>query len=157
MNYKTRQVMFSSKDSGARTPQALFDQLDAEFHFNRDVCADPAYPLSPNLIQSFGQEGLRISWKESTCYMNPPYKRTILDLWLEKASEESENYRGTADRVTVVALIPGRTDTKWFWKYILEPHFQDPRLREIRPIKGRVRFSNYPTGAPFPSMIVVFR
>ena len=32
-------VMFSSKTDLWETPQEFFDELDAEFHFNLDVCA----------------------------------------------------------------------------------------------------------------------
>ena len=33
-------VMFSSKAMNWATPQAFFDQLDSEFHFTLDHCAD---------------------------------------------------------------------------------------------------------------------
>ena len=33
-------VMFSSKAMNWATPQAFFDQLDSEFHFTLDPCAD---------------------------------------------------------------------------------------------------------------------
>ena len=32
------EVMFSSKTDLWETPQKFFDELDAEFHFNLDVC-----------------------------------------------------------------------------------------------------------------------
>lgn len=34
------EVMFSSKLMDWATPQAFFDQLDSEFHFTLDPCAD---------------------------------------------------------------------------------------------------------------------
>ena len=34
-------VMFSSKTDLWETPQTLFEELDAEFHFDVDVCATP--------------------------------------------------------------------------------------------------------------------
>ena len=54
-----------------------------------------------------------------------------------------------------VMLIPARTDTKYFHKYIYHK-------AEIRFIEGRIKFVNLDSGAksqsaPFPSMIVVFR
>lgn len=36
-----KDVMFSSKTDLWETPQGLFDELDAEFHFDLDVCASP--------------------------------------------------------------------------------------------------------------------
>ncbi len=35
------EVMFSSATDLWATPQAVFDQLNAEFHFNLDPCATP--------------------------------------------------------------------------------------------------------------------
>jgi len=64
----------------------------------------------------------------------------------------------------VVMLIPARTDTSWFHKYI----YNNPNV-EIRFLKGRLKFVNrlstswnengeYKLSpAPFPSMIVIFR
>lgn len=46
-------------------------------------------------------------------------------------------------------LIPARTDTKAFHKYIYGK-------AEIRFIKGRLKFGDSKDNAPFPSMIVVF-
>ena len=48
-------------------------------------------------------------------------------------------------------LIPARTDTKWFHEYIY-----NKAGVEIRFIKGRLKFGNSKSGAPFPSMLVVF-
>lgn len=76
--------------------------------------------------------------------MNPPYGREIKD-WIKKAAEERR----------VVALVPSRTDTKYFHDYIYKK-----RNTEIRFIKGRVKFIDNEgnTGpAPFPSMIVIFK
>ena len=50
----------------------------------------------------------------------------------------------------VVMLIPARTDTKYFHDFIY-------RKAEIRFIRGRLKFGNAKTAAPFPSMVVIFR
>ena len=55
------------------------------------------------------------------------------------------------NKYVVVLLIPARTDTKYFHKYIYH------NAAEIRFIEGRLRFGDSKQGAPFPSMIVVFR
>ena len=47
-------------------------------------------------------------------------------------------------------LLPSRTDTKIFHEIIL------PFAKEIRFIKGRLKFEQYNNPAPFGSMIVVF-
>lgn len=49
-----------------------------------------------------------------------------------------------------MALLPNRTDTKWYKDYV-EPH-----ASEIRLISGRVKFGNATSGAPFPSMIAIW-
>ena len=55
--------------------------------------------------------------------------------------------------VTVVMLLPARTDTAWFHEYIIGK-------AEIRWIRGRLKFTdedgNTSSSAPFPSMVVVF-
>lgn len=50
-----------------------------------------------------------------------------------------------------VFLLPARTDTRWFHEIVL------PLAKEIRFIKGRLKFSGAKWNAPFPSMLVVFR
>ncbi len=59
--------------------------------------------------------------------------------------------------ITVVYLLPARTDTKWFHEYC----YNKPNV-EIRFLKGRVKFKGVSehykrNSAPFPSMIVIFR
>lgn len=76
------------------------------------------------------------------CWCNPPYGKAI-EKWIEKAYDESTK------ETRVVMLIPARTDTKWFHKYILP-------YADIYFIKGRLKFGNSKNSAPFPSMIVVF-
>lgn len=56
----------------------------------------------------------------------------------------------TKPGTVVVLLIPSRTDTKYFHDYILH-------RSEIRFIKGRLKFGDSANGAPFPSMVVIFR
>lgn len=75
--------------------------------------------------------------------MNPPYGREIIK-WVRKAHIEV-----STGRCKVVALLPARTDTKWFHELILAKY-------EIEFIKGRLKFSDSKNSAPFPSMIVVF-
>ena len=47
-------------------------------------------------------------------------------------------------------LIPARTDTLYFHKYIYNI------ATEIRFIKGRLKFGDTKNSAPFPSMIVIY-
>lgn len=76
-------------------------------------------------------------------FVNPPYSK-ISD-WVRKCYEE-----GHKDNTTVVCLIPARTDTKYFHNYILH-------RAEIRFVKGRLKFNDGKGGAPFPSIVVIYR
>lgn len=66
---------------------------------------------------------------------------------MKKSSEEAKK----AD-TTVVMLIPARTDTSYFHDYI----YQKPNV-EIRFVRGRLKFGDGKSSAPFPSMVVIFR
>ena len=55
-----------------------------------------------------------------------------------------------ADLKWLVMLVPARTDTKRFHKYILP-------YAEIRFLKGRLTFVGAKDPAPFPNMVVIFR
>lgn len=145
MKYETQRLMFSSQSGKWKTPQDLFNQLDQEFDFTTDVCAEIGYKMKESMQQLYFHS-LTNPWKlflnRNVCWMNPPYGREI-SKWLAKASLEA-----ITNQVTTVALLPARTDTKWFWNYC--------SWREIRFLKGRLHFSNKGP-APFPSMIVVFK
>lgn len=88
-------------------------------------------------------DGLKQNWVvDGAVWMNPPYGRDI-GQWLKKASE-------TADKgVVVVALLPARTDTKWWREYVM-------KATELRFVNGRIKFGDATQSAPFPSVIAVF-
>ena len=131
-------VMFSSKTDLWETPKELFDELNLEFGFQTDVCALPENAKC-EVFYTPEQDGLAQEWT-GVCWCNPPYGRQI-GKWVKKAAESD---------ATVVMLLPARTDTKWFHDYILQN-------AEIRFIKGRLKFGGSKNGAPFPSMICIFR
>ena len=56
----------------------------------------------------------------------------------------------THENAEVVMLIPARTDTSYFHDYIYG------KAKEIRFIRGRLKFGESKNSAPFPSMVVVF-
>jgi phage N-6-adenine-methyltransferase len=125
------------------TPKRLFEALNAQFHFTTDVCADAS---NAKCLRYFSQEqdGLRQRW-EGMCFCNPPYGAEI-SLWVQKAFESS--LFGT----TVVCLLPARTDTRWWQRFILLLPSED-----IHFLPGRQRFSESGNSAPFPSAVVIFR
>ena len=98
-------VMYSSKTDLWETPQELFDELNAIWHFETDVCA---IPTNAKCERYYTPEidGLAQEWR-GVCWCNPPYGRQI-GKWVKKAAESS---------ATVVILLPARTDTAWFHDY----------------------------------------
>lgn len=139
-------VHFSSKTVEWETPQELFDQLNKEFNFQFDVCASKENAKCERYYTK-EENGLTKNWSfyGGTKWMNPPYGREIGE-WVRKA------YMWKKHGVKTVALLPARTDTKWFHNYI----YKKDNV-EIRFIKGRLKFGNSKNSAPFPSMIVIFR
>ena len=138
------EVMFSSKAMDWATPQSFFNQLDSEFHFTLDPCANESNHKCARYFTE-ADDGLKQSWGGQTVFCNPPYGKAIKD-WVKKCSEEAKQ-----PNTTVVLLIPARTDTAYFHDYI----YQKPDV-EIRFLRGRLKFGDGKNSAPFPSMVVIF-
>ena len=139
-----QKALFSSNDMNWSTPQNLFDELDKEFHFTLDPCADDENHKCDRYYTK-EQDGLAQDWSGEVVFCNPPYGR-VIGRWVEKAFREV--YAGKCR--AAVLLLPARTETKWFHDFIYH-------RAEIRFIRGRVRFGGAVNNAPFPSMVVVFR
>lgn len=138
-----KDVLFSSKTDQWPTPQDFYDELDREFHFTLDPCAD-AENHKTMLYFTKEQDGLKQDWGGHIVFCNPPYGKDI-NRWVEKAYME-----GHKDGTIVVLLIPARTDTRWFHDYVYH-------RAEIRHVKGRLKYGGGRYNAPFPSMVVIFR
>lgn len=136
-------VMFSSQTDLWATPQEFYDKLNAEFQFTLDPCAT-SQNAKCEKYYTRKEDGLKQNWQGETVFCNPPYGRVIKD-WVKKCYEESRK-----ENTTVVMLIPARTDTSYFHDYIYN------KAKEIRFIRGRLKFGNAKNSAPFPSMVVVF-
>ena len=131
---KGHKVLFSKKSNHWSTPKDLYEELNKEFMFSFDPCP----------LQSEDVTWLLKDWT-GRAFINPPYSN-IANLIDKALLELKKNNIEIA-----VFLIPSRTDTKWFHKYILCENC------EIRFIKGRLKFGNNKNSAPFPSMIIIFR
>lgn len=136
-------LMFSSETDLWATPQDFFDRLDDEFHFTLDPCATPENAKCDKYF-TVKEDGLKQDWQWHNVFCNPPYGRAIKD-WVKKCYEESQK-----PNTTVVMLIPARTDTTYFHDYIYH------KAKEVRFVRGRLKFGGSKNSAPFPSMVVVF-
>lgn len=136
-------AMYSSATDQWATPQAFFDELNEEFGFTLDPCALPSNAKCAKYYTPT-DNGLLQNWGGESVFCNPPYGRAIYD-WVRKCSEEASK-----PNTTVVALIPARTDTRYFHEFIYH------KAREIRFVKGRLKFGDAKSAAPFPSMVVIF-
>lgn len=135
-------AIYTSNSDEWATPQDFYSKLDAEFGFDLDVCATSANHKTDDYF-TIEDDGLSKDWGGHKVWCNPPY--SAVAKWAKKCYEE-----GCKPYTTVVMLVPSRTDTRWFQDYCLH-------RAEIRFVRGRLRFNDSSTNAPFPSMVVIFR
>lgn len=138
---ESRAVFTSNSDEWA-TPQAMFDELNKEFNFDLDPCATEENAKCENFY-TLQENGLERSWEGYRVFCNPPYSE--IGKWVEKCYRE-----GSKDNTLVVLLIPSRTDTRYFHNFIYQ-------RCELRFVKGRLKFGDGTSSAPFPSMVAIFR
>ena len=146
-------LMFSSKSDEWATPQDLFDRLHAEFDFQIDLAAT-AENTKCLRFYSLQDDALKIAWSLAADrgWCNPPYSRGRQAKFIAKAAEERRK------GFLTVLLLPARTDTRAFHAHIYDASkWQAREGVEIRFLSGRLRFGGSVNGAPFPSMVVVFR
>lgn len=134
--------LFTSASDKWATPMDVYEALNAEFGtFTLDPCATAE---TAKCADWYGEDGLDRPWC-GRVFVNPPYGRVIGE-WVAKchlAAKEGE-------AAIVVALLPSRTDTRWWHEHVMEAD-------EIRFLKGRLHFSGHQNGAPFPSAVVVWQ
>ena len=145
-------VHFSSATDQWSTPRAFAAKAVLEFGINFDVCADSTNAVVPDYF-TVAEDALSQKWEAPgrVCWMNCPYGKAI-SLWVAKASWTASN--GTP----VVCLLPARPDTRYWANYIWDHanHRPYPGV-ELRFIKGRLKFGDSKSSAPFPSALVIFR
>jgi phage N-6-adenine-methyltransferase len=125
------------------TPPEVYDKLNKEFQFDFDPC-----PLQHNIEE---WDGLEIDWLQKN-FVNPPYSRSLKDAFVKKALSESQKGK------LCVLLLPVSTSTILFHDVI------QPNAKEIRFIKGRIKFQGVNTLGQYvtkrdgmhDSMIIIF-
>lgn len=115
------------------TPKDFYDKVNNEFKFDFDPC--------PLRCDTFN--GLEVEW-HGNVYVNPPYSH--IEAWIEKGIQEIQ--KGNAK--TVVYLIPLRTDS-WYWHNKILAF-----SKEVRLVRGRLRFGDKKDLAPFGVALIVF-
>lgn len=147
-----------------RTPDSLYQRLDARFHFVRDVAATTENSKCDIFMSDGGIRGtvgrqvggemvvcsgdaMKDPWnREGANFCNPPYKYG-LQAWLEKAKIEAD------EGAVSVVLLPVDFSTPW-WDIVM---LADEWIR----IKSRVKFYDADgkpqNGNPmFSSVVAVF-
>lgn len=132
-------VLYSSRSEEWETPQDLFDQLNDEFKFTLDPCCLQGNAKCEKFFTK-QDDGLSQSWDGERVFMNPPYGKEI-KRWMHKAA---------TSKALVVCLVHARTDTKWWHETV------EKKAKEIRFIKGRLRFGGSKHNSTFPSVLVIF-
>ena len=130
------------KDDWA-TPDWLLVEIYNEFGKFFDPC-----PLNNDINK---WDGLKEDWNNVN-FINPPYSRTLKELFIEKAYSEWKKGK------TCIMLLPVSTSTKVFHTFIY-------KKAEIRFFKRRIKFKGYNTKGEYvnnkapmhDSMLVIFR
>jgi phage N-6-adenine-methyltransferase len=128
------------------TPQSLFDKLNQEFNFEWDLAASDKNTKCPKFFTQ-KDDGLKQKW-DGVCWLNPPYgdKTSKMVNWIEKAYNDCQ----INTNLTVVMLIPARTNTRWFAKFCM-------KAAEVRFVCGRPKFGDSKHGLPQPLILLVFK
>lgn len=140
-------ALFSSNTDEWTTPDDFYRTQDAEFHFDVDAaCTSRNCKAFNGFAIDLGVDALVQHWPDwgKTFWLNPPFSRKLMTPFIRKAYESSQL------GLTVVCLVPSRTDTQWWHDYVL-------KAAEVRFVKGRLKFGGSKHNAPFPVAIVVFR
>ena len=116
MTIKGRQILpgFDRPGAAFLTPRALYEALDAEFHFDFDPCPYP---------RPDGFDGTTVPWGKAS-YVNPPFGKPGFTAWVRKAIAERD--AGNTVVLTlpiwgwVARLLEAGAETRvrrdWWWE-----------------------------------------
>lgn len=135
-------ALYTSESEDWHTPRDIIVRVENTFGgaIDLDPCSNLGKPNVPSVSRfTIDEDGLAQEWF-GRVYMNPPYG-DVLGKWIEKLVKEFNRERV----IEAVALVPSRTDTRWFRSLRAFPRCF---------IFGRLKFSESGNSAPFPSMAV---
>jgi len=134
---------FNSNSVEYETPIEIYKPLESEFKIELDVAASEK---NAKCVNYFTKEidAFTVEW-DKNFWMNPPWSRD-LKKWVQRAYEQSIKHG-----VTGVLLLPVRTNTQWWHKFIIDTK------QEVRFLKGEIKFNGMKRGLWLPVAIVVIR
>ena len=134
------------------TPWSVFKPLNDRFNFTLDVCAVAENTKVKNYLTGPCIKtyrpchcGLCTEWGSNVCWMNPPYTRGQIELWIDKAIKQAEK------GATVVALTHLACSSQWARQALKSSH-----LQELMLVYPRIQFDNAGVQNARDSMLLVF-
>lgn len=142
--------LMSSDSPDWNTPREIIEPTRRLFDgsIDLDPCSNPGSIVDAT-VEWYGDtpsdDGLALSWdlglkRETRVYVNPPYGR-VIGAWTRKCAAE-----GFAGGAEIVALLPARVDTGWWFDDVLTAD-------AVLLWRGRLKFLGAPSAAPFPSAV----
>lgn len=135
-------ALLSSQKMDWNTPDDVLELVREVFdgRIGLDPATDVSNPTRAVHIATPVTDGILMQWSKIglPTFVNPPYGRA-LSVWAPKIADEG--IRGCE----VIALVPARTDTRWF-QHITTAH-------ALCFWKGRMTFKGAPAPAPFPCVL----
>lgn len=139
----TTKALFTRKSDEWMTPQWLVDWVHKFLPIGLDPCTTPANPVRALKYYTKQDNGKTGPWwdvpRGHCVYVNPPY--SDVSAWVDRVCQEKKH--------PLLLLVPARVDTKW-WHQMLD------RATSVLFFRGRLKFSERQTSAPFPSALVGF-
>jgi hypothetical protein len=134
------------------TPAWIFDALDVQFDVDPAASASPhsTVPMSYQGVRHIGSGGADNPWPvEALVWLNPPYGKEC-EAFMQRMLQHHQ------DGGAGLALLPARTDTRWWHDGPGKMH-----AAWFLFLKGRVHFVRGDTGEPgpspaFPSVLVAW-
>jgi hypothetical protein len=138
-------LMSSARDSWCTPPEVL-RRVRLLGEIGLDPCSNPQSEVGAHIEWSRenGEDGLSQPWTDyGLVFVNPPYGGKTSLTWTKKIADEARA------GVEIVALLPARTDTRWF-------HLYGRKADALVFWEGRLTFLGAPTSAPFPSLLLYY-
>lgn len=139
-----------STETNWHTPEWLLDLVRQIGAIGLDPATDATNPTKAGATFTPAEDGLSRPWAgRGLVYVNPPYSRGESPMWAEKILAEAKA------GAEIVALLPARTDTRWWHDCIAM------LADAVCFLRGRPRFIDGDNGGAdgagkFPSAVAYF-